>query len=322
LKKLRNLNMLTLLFATLGCSWEGELPFPGLMWGPAGHGVIARIANQLVTPEVRNAARSVLGGKEIYQVASWADSFDHTSPGHWSFSLHFVDIQARPACSVDYERDCPHDWCVIGAVKNYTRRLTNVTSPDGESDMDLKFLVHYFGDIHQPLHVSEADDRGGNTEHGTFFGKKTALHKLWDTGLIEHRLHSDWRNSRKAFGVDEAGYADHLREQITAEERTEWLTCPSDEAWPCSLHWAQHTASLACHHAHLDTSGKRIGRNFVLGAAYYNANIGIVEDQLKRAGVRLAEGLMRLFGKSHLEGPGWVEEPLRGVQRGVKHTRD
>lgn len=83
-------------------------------------------------------------------------------------------------------RDCPNSACVVAAIQNYTNILSSRPparwiNPEPSA---VTFLVHYMGDIHQPLHVGYAHDRGGNNVNVKFFGKTKNLHSIWDSGLI------------------------------------------------------------------------------------------------------------------------------------------
>jgi hypothetical protein len=97
-------------------------------------------------------------------------------------STHFSDGVA----------DCPNEICVVGAIKNYTTRSAKLPKTlwpyTGESSQPspVTFLIHFVGDVHQPLHVGWTSDRGGNTIKCTFFGRSTELHAVWDSGIIYH----------------------------------------------------------------------------------------------------------------------------------------
>ena len=135
----------------------------------------------------------------------------------------------------------------------------------------LKFLVHFVGDIHQPLHVSHAKDKGGNDIKVEFFHDRTNLHRLWDSGLIR-RTKKPWTD-----------YASELRQGITPEQLADWrkVTDPSD--------WATESYELALSHAY------EIPKNGQLGEAYFDRSIPVVNRRLAMAGVRMATMLNRIF---------------------------
>ncbi|RKP11617.1 S1/P1 nuclease, partial [Piptocephalis cylindrospora] len=84
----------------------------------------------------------------------WPDEVKRHPPYTWSYSLHFIDIMDDPpkACGYLRDRDCPKGQCILGAVSNYTNQLACSTQQDRPRDEAVKFLVHFLGDLAQPLH--------------------------------------------------------------------------------------------------------------------------------------------------------------------------
>lgn len=189
-----------------------DLP-PVVSWGATGHEVVANVAWRLLSNETRNSIELILGTTTVTLpeatlsssacpdcsplalVADWADQARYTSEYHWTAPLHYIDIRddlidgacpagssneatRSPLCTFNYTRDCVNDFCVAGAIANYTRQLHPSSGkapppPKGDNENDdnnspaaavaLKFVVHFVGDIHQPLHCSRTTDRGGNS---------------------------------------------------------------------------------------------------------------------------------------------------------------
>jgi nuclease S1 len=83
------------------------------------------------------------------------------------------------------ERDCPDGQCLVEATKAQFKLLSSPTTSDQAKLTALKYLVHFVGDLHQPLHAGFADDRGGNLYQVRAYGRGTSLHGLWDTGLLQ-----------------------------------------------------------------------------------------------------------------------------------------
>lgn len=116
-----------------------------------------------------------------------------------------------------------------------------------------KFLIHFMGDIHQPLHVGFLSNLGGNDITGTFLGNSTELHAVWDQGIISERL-TDFSGN-----IDT--YAAHLVSQLQgpwASNITTWTTAPTcmtpnDKS--CVIAWATESANLACEYAYTDETG-------------------------------------------------------------------
>jgi len=151
-------------------------------WGFDGHALVARIAQTLLTDEsatfVRDYLPSDVSG-DMSLVASWADTilYPDTDPDYlnwqWSKPLHYVNTKDW-ACVYNRQNDC--NWtsgqrCVDGAIQNYTRRLANSQQDPIQRQEALQFLIHFIGDVHQPLHAGFVDDRGGNSIRGRLYIK-------------------------------------------------------------------------------------------------------------------------------------------------------
>jgi len=251
-------------------------------WGPIGHEVVGSIAQGLLSSGAASQVNDILDGDALPDVADWADQVKSKSNYAWSAILHYVDTEDW-ACDYDKDRDCGDDRCVTGAIANYTDRLSDSSLPDAQIQEALKFLVHFVGDVHQPLHTGFKGDEGGNDIRGTFEGSSDSLHYVWDTDMIEKHLNDDFNN-------DQSQYVSYLQDQLSgvyADNVTAWKKCP-DGSGSCPDDWASDTVQFACSHAYVDQLGHKIPNGFSLGDDYYNFNIDVVDFQLIKAGVRLA----------------------------------
>jgi hypothetical protein len=254
-----------------------------LAWGPVGHAVVATIAQNLISPKTWQAVQTINGfGKSMADVASQPDAYDHTSNGKWSSPLHYVNMPAGATRFTDDSADCTNQFCVVGAIKNYTlqsQKLPMSQWPyDGDSSQPspITFLIHFTGDCHQPLHVGWKSDLGGNTVHCTFFGRKSELHQVWDSGMIYHS------------GYNTTGLSALLLNWIAQNPSTvaNWRSQASVSAWADeSFQYVRTTVY---------NFGSAAG-NMELGTQYYNANWPIVQQRLAMAGVRLAALLDSIF---------------------------
>jgi hypothetical protein len=147
-------------------------------WGATGHSLVAQIAQSMLN---ENSAKFVRDHLPWYttgnlsMLASWPDNilYPDTNPvdylnWQWSKELHFVNTPDW-ACNYDRNRDC--DWasgqrCIDGTIQNYTGRLADTKQDNVQRQEALKFLVHFIGDAHQPLHAGFTSDKGGNTIRG------------------------------------------------------------------------------------------------------------------------------------------------------------
>ena len=165
-------------------------------WDREGHRLTALVAEAYLTPATQEEVRSLLGKESLADVASWADEYrqGHPETGPW----HYDNIPAA-ADRYDRERDCPASrdatspWrdCVTDRVFYFEQRLGDAGLDRGQRAQALKFLVHFIGDLHQPLHTI-GDARGGNDLHVKVFGSQCRggtcnLHEVWDTELVEER---------------------------------------------------------------------------------------------------------------------------------------
>jgi hypothetical protein len=268
-----------------------------IAWGNTGHEIVGSIAQALLNTGASNQVGSILNGATLESVATWADSVKR-SPGYeWSGVLHYVDIQDW-ACNYVPSRDCADKNCVTGALYNYTSRTGSTSIDPTQRNEALKFLTHFAGDVHQPLHAGFVGDEGGNKLEGKYEGKSTNLHAIWDEGIITTRLAND-------FGGDQTQYTNWLIQQIQgpwANNASSWATCGSSPSqYVCPDGWATESAGLACTQAYVDQTGAQIQNGFTLGDDYYNFNSGIVDMQLAKGGVRLASTLNKLFSSEDID---------------------
>jgi hypothetical protein len=147
-------------------------------WGPEGHRVIGEIAETRLTSTARLEVNKLLGNNDLAAVAVWADDVRHDRPE--TYGWHFVDIP-MDASGFFEPRDChrpdqqhsytqqDHHNCVVDRITMFEQVLADRNAPRQERMEALKFLVHFVGDIHQPMHaIGEA--RGGNDIHVSEFG--------------------------------------------------------------------------------------------------------------------------------------------------------
>jgi hypothetical protein len=155
---------------------------PLYAWGPEGHSLVARIAEAQLTAAARARVAEILGpGKSMASVASWADEVRRTraETAPW----HYVDIPISKT-HLDMERDCAKGDCIISAISRFRETVRNPASTPEQRAEALMFVIHFVGDMHQPLHCSDNEDKGGNSVQLLFHDRRTNLHSLWDSGLL------------------------------------------------------------------------------------------------------------------------------------------
>ncbi|KIO21312.1 hypothetical protein M407DRAFT_29087 [Tulasnella calospora MUT 4182] len=269
-------------------------------WGQLGHKTVANVALQFLQPGVRDTLTAILAADghnrlpnpSIVDVATWADGFSHSPEGTWTKGFHYIDAKDDPPlrCDVDLSRDCRGPGgCVVTAIANYTDQLIHPSRNVDETAQALKFVVHFLGDITQPLHT-ENFMHGGNGINVKWHGKKAKLHGVWDTGMIA-----------EFFGSDNATGLDSWTKRIVNEIKNgsykdavpEWLSCSDiNDAVNCATQWAVDTNKLICDFVLKTTFHK----NEELPKSYYDDAIPIIQRQVAKGGVRLASWLNQIFG--------------------------
>jgi hypothetical protein len=248
-------------------------------WGPDGHRVTGEIAWRSLAPGTRAALRELLPRgrfETLAEAAAWADTTARREPRwEWLEPLHYANV-APQADGVRLGRDC---GCVVGAIEIQRDRLGDPRASRDERILALRLLAHFVGDVHQPLHVSHRDMRGGTTVDVRFDGHPTTLHALWDGGLLQRRL----RERGRTRGPRWRAFAQSLADTTPAAERARWTQSLDARQWAAE--------SLAAARAR----GFAVRDGAALGDAYYRESIGVVEERLAQAGVRLGALLDAIF---------------------------
>lgn len=187
-------------------------------WGALGHRIVVTLAWDHLTPTAKAAAERLLAGESLGDAAVWADKV--RPQRRQSAPWHYVNVPAGTT-AWDAERWCPRGDCIVGAIHRFRRELGDATASDSARAEALRFLMHFLGDMHQPLHVGDRGDRGGNDFKVRWRKKDTNLHSVWDGDLLT------------AWSVDEGGYLKRLRDRIgrmTPGERTQ-MASGTIEGW-------------------------------------------------------------------------------------------
>lgn len=158
------------------------LSFNALAWGPTGHRVVGEISEKFLEIDTLVAVRKITGGESLAKIANWPDEIksDPKQYGH-TFNWHYTDWKDD-----DHEHDETHSsGKLLTAINEQVAILKNANSSKADKLFALKFVVHLIGDLHQPLHVGNGLDLGGNNCKVFFHNKLTNLHALWDEGIID-----------------------------------------------------------------------------------------------------------------------------------------
>jgi hypothetical protein len=253
-------------------------------WGTLGHRTVAYLASQYFTPHSTRVTNLLLHGQDISEAALFPDKIRYIPSFAYTRAWHYIDAQDSPPaqCGINMTRDCVvATGCVVSAIANHTARLADSSLPAWARGQSLRFVLHFLGDVHQPLHT-EAEDRGGNAYEVIFEGRKTNLHSVWDTLMVNKYAglgHDDeelaaWAWAQRLFAQDEDG--ERLGMAALEDECL-------DDAAECALEWAGEANAYVCSYvlAH-DVHGKD------LAGDYYDGAVGILDEMVGKAGRRLA----------------------------------
>lgn len=234
-------------------------------WGPTGHRVTGWIAEKHLTKKARSVLKKILKGQSLAIASTWMDEVRSDSTYDYMTDWHWVRIPD----SSSYEQSVknPNGDIIMTIERIVSELKSRNLSPDAEAER-IKILIHLVGDIHQPLHVSVLDDRGGNDVQVMWFGQNSNLHRVWDSDIIDHTRLS-YTEMAESFG------------KPTASEVRSWQQATVYD-------WARESQSYLPQVYEYDN-----GR---LGYEYAYVNYPSVRHRLVRAGVRLAGILNDIYG--------------------------
>ena len=246
---------------------------PLFAWGPEGHRLVARLAAAHLTPQATARVAEVLGeGDTMPSIASWADQVrrEREVTGPW----HYVDIPISVP-HLDMARDCPKGDCVIAKIEEFKRIVVDPAATAVQRREALRFLIHFVGDMHQPLHCSDNKDKGGNDVKLDFFGQPSNLHSVWDSGLLGR------------IGQEDALFA-KLSEDLTDKRARKW-------GKGNVASWADQSHKIARTVVYPKLPKAPPGGQITVDAAYENLADPVIQRQIEIAGARLAMVLNTTF---------------------------
>lgn len=240
-------------------------------WSAKGHRLIAELAERQLSPKARANVQALLAAdsfKHLSDIASWADELrgdpTRAALGRATAPMHYVN-HADAGCTYRAERDCPQGRCVVMAIERYSAILADRKSSSAERAEALRFVVHFVGDVHQPLHAGYRNDKGGNTYQVQIKGKGSNLHTIWDRDVLASR------------GLDWPQHADAL------------AAAPRLAASGSAKDWAEQSCRLS-------RDGGVYPAKRRIDDAYLKRELPVAERQVRLAAARLAALLNRSLG--------------------------
>lgn len=241
-------------------------------WGYTGHRTIGKIAENHLNNKAKAAIKALLGDTSIADACTWADDARREPAFKETGDWHFLNLPL----GLNYQQfkqqvDTISKGNVYSALLNAEKTLRDPKTNHQQQVYALKFILHLVGDLHQPMHISRAEDKGGNTIQLNYEEKGTNLHSLWDTKLLEHQ------------GLNYTQLAEKY-DQVNDAEVKQWQSEPVMQ-WI----WESYQISSALY-AEVDDMNKR-----VIDDAYYQKHLPTIQKRIQQAGIRLAGVLNEIY---------------------------
>ena len=241
-------------------------------WGQKGHDTVAYIAQQHLTDATRQAVDSILDGYSLVYWANWLDNASHTADYAYTKTWHYMNIDEGKA----FEK-APRikEGDIVRALNEQIEVLNDPATNKDEKALALKMVTHFLGDIHQPLHMGHASDRGGNYWKIQFFKGDTNLHSVWDSRLVEtaHKWsHTEWQEE-----ID----------RLTPEQQVVLIEGGTPEKW------GEETYRICT------TVYEKTPQYYNVEYDYIADWTPTIEQQLLKGGLRLADVLNSVFDPSY-----------------------
>lgn len=247
-------------------------------WSKQGHQLVGELGERGLNDAARAEVQRLLAGEAnptLAGVSTWADEIRAESRttgnalGTLSSRWHYVNFPGE-GCGYEAERDCPGGNCVNEAINSQAAILADRSRSDEDRRNALKFVVHFVGDAHQPMHAGFAHDRGGNNFQVNYRGKGapegqgTNLHGVWDYWLLQ------------SAGLDNPSYVERLVQAPLPDDPTRGAVNPP-------LAWTLESCRLIATEKVYPPKRRR-----VLTDAYLDKHRPTAERRVREAGDRLA----------------------------------
>ena len=235
-------------------------------WGMLGHRVVGEVASKHLNASTKSRIHSILGHQTLAEVSNWMDDiksdkkYDSLNPWHY---VTIPDGMKYSETNINPKGDA------IAGINFVIKQLRSENlDPELEKEY-LMILIHLVGDIHQPLHVGNGTDKGGNEVKVSWFGSNSNLHRVWDSEIIDGKKYS-------------------------YTELTEIINHPTNDE---VVSWQSDSVEDWAHQCMQFRDGiYDFGSGYAWEYKYMYANWGVMKDQLLKGGVRLAGILNDIYG--------------------------
>ena len=234
-----------------------------LGWGKTGHRITGEISEKYLTKNAKLQIKKLIGHHDISRLANWADEIKSDPKWKKANNWHYCTIPDGEKYNPDFD-----GGEAVEKVNEFIKTLKSKSSTKNQKVIALKFLIHLVGDLHQPLHVGNGLDRGGNDIKVNWFSEPTNIHSIWDTKLIELQK------------LSYTEYSNYLTLQENRSTINKW-----QKSTVLDYVYESQNARRQCY----DFEGEN------LKWGYFYKNKELLEKRLLQSGIRLSGELNRIF---------------------------
>jgi hypothetical protein len=235
-------------------------------WGKTGHRAVGEIAGKYLSKKAEKQILNLLDGHSLAFVANYGDdiksdrAYDHYSPWHYVNFPFGEKYETHPKSE---------KGDIIQGIEKCITVLKNANSSREDKVFHLKMLLHFMGDLHQPLHIGLADDKGGNDFQVRWFNDGTNLHSVWDYKMLDFY---EMSYTEVATNTD-----------VLSKEQVEAIKKGNVIDW-------MYESRVLCEDIYANTEiGEKLSYNYMY--KYMNT----LRSQLQKGGIRLAKVLNEIF---------------------------
>jgi hypothetical protein len=233
-------------------------------WGKTGHRIVGSIAEENLNPKAKKEITNILGHSDLARISNWMDEIRSDSTWKETYTWHYCTIEEGH----EYE-GANGGGLALEKIQSIIESLKSHTLSKEDEINAIAFLVHITADLHQPLHVGNGTDRGGNDVKVTWFNEATNLHRVWDSQMIDHMQYSYTE------------YAQQLQLGLSVRDKSKLLN--NDVLKFVYDSRSQHTSVYDIGDANLSWN-------------YIYKNRLLLESQLRKGGYHLAAILNTIYG--------------------------
>ena len=241
-------------------------------FGAKGHRITGAIAQTYLSEQAATQIKAIMGVESLAQTSTWPDEMRSDPDKYWKKITppwHYVTV---PHGKTYPQVGAPAQGDAYTALAKFKQDLQDPKSSQFVKRRAISFIVHLIGDLHQPLHVGNGTDRGGNDVKVDFFWENSNLHRVWDSGLIESE------------DLSYSEFTQWLLPTISSQNVKEWHQVDP-------LVWMAESQAIRMNiYPESDDTN--------LSYDYRYEHIKTVKTRLKQAGVRIAHYLNGIFAQA------------------------